>query len=74
MDKVGNEAGQVEQPEYPEQPEEGEQITGKYKSAFAEIKAELKSEFGKLPEDWSWNRDRKLPATLSREECQELMT
>ena len=72
MDKVGNEAGQGE---HPEQPEDGEQVeAGKYKSAIAEIKAELKSEFGTLPDNWSWTRDRKLPATLSREECQALMT
>lgn len=71
MDKVSNEAGQGE---HPEQPEDGEQVeAGKYKSAIAEIKAELKSELGTLPENWSWTRDRKLPATLSREECQVLM-
>lgn len=53
-----------------EQVEEG----GKYKTAIEEIKAELKSEFGAIPQDWSWARDRKLPATLSREECQSLMS
>jgi integrase len=68
MKKVDNEPGQGEQPE------DIEQAGRKYKSAIAEIKAELKKEFGKLPADWSWNRDRKLPATLSREECQALMT
>lgn len=58
-----------------EQPESGEQVEGgKYKSAIEEIKAELKSEFGRMPEGWSWTRERKLPATLSREECQSLMT
>lgn len=51
-----------------------EEVQGKkYKNAIEEIRAELKSEFGKMPEGWSWSRDRKLPATLSREECEALM-
>lgn len=46
----------------------------KYKSAQDEIRWELREEFGGLPEKYGWTRDRLLPATLSREECQSLMT
>lgn len=46
----------------------------KYKCAEDEIRWELREEFGGLPEKYGFTRDRLLPATLSGEECRELMT
>jgi len=50
--------------------EESEERPGRYKSPLEEIRHELRELWGGPP----YERGDKLPATLSREECRQLMT